>query len=578
MQRGLRTLVLIAVAGWLGTACRSEPDVAADLVLRGGTVVTVDEARPEAEAIAIKGDTILAVGSNREISRYVGRGTDVIELHGQLAIPGFIESHAHFLGIGDASLQLDLMTADTWQEIVGMVAAMVSDVPAGELIRGRGWHQEKWSRPPARTVEGLPTHASLSAVSPDNPVILRHASGHATFANARAMEMAGITRDTPDPPGGQIVRDERGEPIGVFRETASGLLAPVYRQAKRPDPRRQAELANREVLSKGITSLQDAGSSFATVDLFKAMVDDGSLGVRLWVMLRSDNATLAERLDDYRMIGYGHDMLTVRAIKRGIDGALGPHGAWLLAPYADLPNSSGLNTSAIADIEETARLAVEHGYQLCVHAIGDRANREVLDLYQRTFAAHPEVHDLRWRIEHAQHLDPADIPRFGALGVIASMQAIHATSDAPYVLERLGEERARSGAYVWKSLMETGAVVTNGTDAPVERVDPIPGFYASVSRRLKDGTVFFPAQRMSRLEALRSYTLNGAYAAFEEDRKGSLTPGKLADITVLSRNIMTVPEEEILGTKVQYTIVGGRIRYRADRDAAVGSGPSGGLE
>jgi predicted amidohydrolase YtcJ len=542
-------------------SCAPEPEVAADLVLRGGKVVTVDDAVPDGEAIAVKGDTILAVGTVEEIDAYIGRGTEVIDLDGKLAIPGFIDSHGHFLGVGDAKMQLDLMDVTNWDEVVGMVATVAADAPAGELIRGRGWHQEKWDKTPENAVDGLPSHHSLSAASPNNPVVLRHASGHASFANAKAMEMSGITRQTPDPRGGQIVRDANGEPIGVFRETASGLLGPATRDAVRPDPKRQAMVAAEEALSKGITTFHDAGSSFETIDMLKGMIDEGTLGIRMWVMIRTSNERLAERLPEYKIIGYGNNHLTVRAIKRSIDGALGPHGAWLLAPYEDLPSSRGLNTSEVASVEETARLAMEHGFQLAVHAIGDRANREVLDIFEQTFRANPERTELRWRIEHSQHLHPDDIPRFGELGVIASMQGIHCTSDAPYVLARLGERRAEEGAYVWQKLLQTGAVISNGTDAPVEDVDPIASYYASVSRRLKDGSVFFPDQSMSRMEALRSYTLDAAYAGFEEDIKGSLTPGKLADITVLSKDIMTVPEEELPTTEVVYTIVGGKVMY-----------------
>ena len=548
----------------LVAGCVSSPEIEADLVLRGGKVVTVDENVPDGQAIAVKGDTIIAVGSTRQIRAYVGPNTEVIDLDGMLAIPGFVESHGHFLGIGDANMQLDVMNVANWDEIVSMVDAVAGDAPAGELIRGRGWHQEKWDKVPEGGVQGLPTHHSLSAVSPNNPVVLRHASGHASFANAMAMEMSGITRSTADPRGGEIVRDENGDAIGMFRETAQGLLGPARRNAVPPDPRRQAELAIEEMLAKGITSFHDAGSAFRDVDMFKEMVDDGSMGVRLYVMLRVSNEQLAAQLTNYRMIGYGDNRLTVRAIKRSIDGALGSHGAWLLEPYEDFPSSSGLNTSSIESIEATARLAAEHGFQMNTHAIGDRANREVLDIYERIFAASPDQSDLRWRIEHSQHLHPDDIPRFGQMGVIASMEGIHATSDAPYVLERLGEQRAREGAYVWQSLLKSGAVVTNGTDAPVEDVDPIASYYATVSRRTSDGTVFFPEQRMSRLEALRSYTLSGAYAAFEEDIKGSLTPGKLADITVLSKDIMTIAEDEIPTTQVAYTIVGGKVMYRAE--------------
>jgi len=274
---------------------------------------------PEGEAIAMKGDTVLAVGSNREIRAYIGSETEVIDLDGMLAIPGFIESHGHFSGIGSAKMQLNLMSVANWGEVVAMVAAVVGDAATGELIRGRGWHQEKWDATPEPNVDGLPTHHTLSAVSPDNPVVLRHASGHASFANARAMEMSGITRNTPDPPGGEIVRDASGEPIGAFRETAQGLLGAAYEGSEGGDPRRALELANEEVISKGITSFQDAGSGFGTVDLMKEMIDDGSLEVRLWVMLRVSNDRLAERIADYRILGYGNDHLTVRAIKRSLE-------------------------------------------------------------------------------------------------------------------------------------------------------------------------------------------------------------------------------------------------------------------
>ena len=532
-----------------------------DVVLHNGKIITVDELHPEVQALGIRGDQIVVVGTNEEVDAYIGETTEVIDLEGQLAIPGFIESHGHFLGVGNAQMQLNLMDVQNWEEIVAMVAAAVEEAQPGQLIRGRGWHQEKWNPLPERNVEGFPLHDQLSEVSPNNPVLLTHASGHATFANARAMEMSGITSATPNPDGGEILRDATGNPIGVFRETASRLLRGASADATPPDPRRQAELAVQEALAKGITSFQDAGSSFETVDLLKNMVDDGSLGIRLWVMLRESNEALAARGKDYRMIGYGDNRLTVRAIKRSIDGALGSRGAWLLEPYSDSPESTGLNTTTPESISETAAWAIDNDFQLCVHAIGDRANRETLDLYQRTFEANPDKTGLRWRDEHTQHLHPDDIPRFAELGVIASMQGVHSTSDGPYVVARLGEQRAAEGAYVWKSLIETGAVVANGTDAPVEDVSPIASYYATVSRRLADGSVFFPEQRLSRLEALKTYTINAAFAAFEEDLKGSLTVGKLADITVLSKDVMTIPEDEISSTEVAHTIVGGRVMY-----------------
>ena len=542
----------------------------ADLVLRNGVIVTMDAALPRAQALAARGDSIVSVGSWREIEPLVGPRTEVIDLQGRLAVPGFIEGHGHFTGIGRAKLALDLTRARSWDEIVAMVAEAARQTPPGEWILGRGWHQEKWTHPPSPSIEGFPQHESLSRVSPANPVWLTHASVHASFANAKAMELAGITGRTLDPQGGQILRDSRGEPIGVFRETAQAPLqrALADAQARRDPARVEAEdrkvvdLATRECLSKGITTFQDAGSSFATIDLFKRLADQGQLGIRLWVMVRDSEEALRAKLSAYRVIEAGDKRLTVRAIKHAMDGALGSRGAWLLAPYADLPGSTGLNTTPIPVIEESARLALQHGFQLCVHAIGDRANRETLDLYERAFAARRDARELRWRIEHAQHLHPDDLPRFARLGVIASMQGVHCTSDGPWVPKRLGDQRTREGAYVWQKLLQSGVVIANGTDAPVEDVSPIAGFHASVTRRLADGSVFYTDQRMTREQALRSYTLDAAYAAFQETSRGSLSPGKLADITVLSRDIMSVPEDEIPGTEIVFAILGGKVAYR----------------
>jgi len=551
---------------------------AADLVLTNGKIVTVDQTLPEAEALAVVGDTIVAVGSSDEMAQYIGPTTQVIDLEGRLAIPGFIEGHGHYMGLGRAKMILDLTTAKSWDEIVAMVAEAAGEAEPGEWITGRGWHQEKWEATPEGSVDGVPTHHTLSEASPENPVYLSHASGHAAFANKEAMRLGGVSPETPNPNGGEIVHDVRGDPTGLLRETAQRLVARALTQARAQmtdeevdeESRTQARLAAEEALSKGITSFQDAGSSFTTIDLFKQLADEGNLPVRLYVMIRSSNESLVENLPNYRWIGYADDHLTVRAIKRTLDGALGSHGAWLLASYEDMPTSSGLNTAAVEDVTGTAELAIANGFQLNVHAIGDRANREVLDLFEKTFVANADQEDLRWRIEHAQHLSLDDIPRFAGLGVIASMQGIHCTSDAPWVYKRLGAQRAEEGAYVWQKLWQSGAIVTNGTDAPVEDVDPIASFYATVSRKLTtddalaDDSVFFADQRLSREQALQSYTLNNAHAAFEEDLKGSLTPGKLADITILSKDIMTIPEDEIPTAEVVYTIVGGEVMYERE--------------
>jgi predicted amidohydrolase YtcJ len=568
MTRRSRILFLaagVALLATLSLSCARRP-APADLVLTNGKVVTVDARIPEGRAVAVHDGRIVAVGSEKAVQRYVGDTTQVIDLKGALAIPGFIDSHGHFTGLGESKMILDLTKARSWDEIAALVGEAAKKAKPGEWILGRGWHQEKWDRAPQPNIDGLPFHNALSKAAPANPVLLEHASGHSSLANAKAMELSGITAKTPDPPGGQIIRDAKGNPIGAFLETAQGLIR-VREPERTPEEalareRHAIELADRECLKQGVTSFDDAATSFATVDLYKKMADEGALGVRLYVLLDENNRALAAKGLSYRMIGYGDNHLTVRAIKRFMDGALGSHGAWLLKPYADLPGSVGLNTDPIPDVKATAEFAVENGFQLCIHAIGDRANREVLNIYEETFKAHPEKRDLRWRVEHAQHLNPADIPRFGALGVIASMQPIHCTSDGPWVIKRLGEKRAEEGAYVWRKLMATGALICSGTDVPVESVDPLPNFYAAVTRKMKDGTAFFPDQKMTREEALRAYTINGAYAAFEEGIKGSLTPGKLADITVLSKDIMTCPEEEIRSAEVLYTIVGGKVLYR----------------
>jgi predicted amidohydrolase YtcJ len=536
----------------------------ADLVLLNGKIVTLEDSRPEAQAVAVVGDKIADLGSTEDIKRHVGPKTQVIDLKGQLVIPGFIEGHGHFGGVGEAKLNLELQNAKSWDEIVAMVEQAAKKVKPGEWILGRGWHQEKWSSPPQPNVEGFPTHASLSRVSPANPVLLTHASGHASFANAKAMEVSGVTAKTPNPPGGDFLKDANGEPTGLFRETASGLIRRdrVSAEERIARSRKGLELASQEVLSKGVTSFQDAGSSVSDVDLMKALIDEGKINVRLWVMLRMNNQALAANLATYRTIDYANGFLTVRGIKKSIDGALGSRGAWLLEPYSDKPGDTGRNTTTVEEIREAAKLAIQHGYQLCVHAIGDRANRETLNIFEEAYKANPDKKDLRWRVEHAQHLHPSDIPRFGQLGVIASMQGIHCTSDAPYVPARLGDKRTEEGAYVWQKLMKSGAVVSNGTDAPVEDVSPIASFYATVTRKLKDGRVFYPDQRMSRVEALKSYTTNAAYAAFEEGSKGTLKPGKYADLVVLSKDIMTVPDDQIPTTEILYTIVGGKVRYK----------------
>jgi predicted amidohydrolase YtcJ len=542
---------------------------AADLVLRNGKIVTLDMAAPQVQAIAVTNGKITALGTNAQVAREIQPSTKVIDLNGRLAIPGFIEGHGHFVGVGQMKMNLNLMGAKNWDAIVAMVAAAAREAKPGEWIVGRGWHQEKWDTKPSPNVNGFPVHDALSKAAPNNPVLLIHASGHAAFVNLAAMKAANITRDTPNPDGGEITKDASGNPIGLLNEKAQGLVRTAMNRdlarrtmaQREADEEKQIDLAAQESISKGITTFEDAGSPADVIERLQRRASAGTLPLRLWVMLREPNAQIVKDAPRLKMIGFGDNHLTVRAIKRQIDGALGTRGAWLLQPYSDLPSTSGLPTESPADIAETAKLALANGYQMCVHAIGDRGNREVLDLYERAFKANPDKRDLRWRIEHAQHLDPADIPRFAKLGVIAAMQANHCTSDAPMVIPRLGAKRAEDGAYVWQSLMKSGAHVANGTDAPVEDVDPIANYYAAVTRKLKDGSTFYPAQKMSRMEALKSYTYENAYAAFEENVKGALKAGMLGDVTVLSQDILTIADDDILKTKVDYTIIGGKVAY-----------------
>lgn len=565
-RRAPLPLTILAAAG-----CASGPEEA-DLVLRGGVVATVDAENSTAEAVAIDDGWIVAVGSDADVEPFVGAGTRIVELNGRFAAPGFIEGHGHYMGLGEARSILDLAGARNWNEIVAMVADAAAGAAPGAWIRGHGWHQEKWDAPPQPAVEGGPTHASLSAVTPNNPVLLTHASAHAAFANAAALDLAGVDRDSEAPPGGEFVRDEHGEPTGLLRETAQRPVAAAFSRAQAArspeeidaDFRSQAALAAEEALSKGVTSFHDAGASFATIDRFKILEAEGALPVRLYVMVRSaSNEDMDMRLPGYYMPSEGDDYLAVRSIKRQIDGALGSHGAWLLAPYDDMTASSGLVLETVEEITGTAHVALEHGFQVATHAIGDRANRETLDIYESVFdsAGLASGGELRWRIEHAQHVHPDDVQRFASLGVIASMQGVHATSDAPWVFRRLGAERAESGAYLWRAFLDAGVVVNNGTDTPVEDIDPLASFRASVLRATADGEPFFPAQRMTRIEALRSYTIANAFAAFEEAYKGSLEVGKLGDVVVLDRDILTAPDHELAGARVDMTVVGGVVRY-----------------
>lgn len=540
-----------------------------DWIIHNANVITVDESTPSAEAFAVSDGKILAVGSNAEMLRLKSEETQVLDANGKTIVPGFIESHAHLTGIGAMLTNLDLTKAESWEDIVKLVEGAAQKAKPGEWIIGRGWHQSLWKKKPQPSFDGYPIHDKLSKVSPNNPVYLTHRSGHMCFANEQAMRQAEVSRGTIAPEGGEIPRDKQGDPIGVFRETAQGLISRALSKSRagmsvadlQQEFDKYVELAQRECLKFGVTTFVDAGMSVSDVLGLKRLVDQDKLDLRIWIMLRTSNAALKRGMPLVKPIkNYGGGRIHVGGIKQMLDGALGAHGAWLLEPYADLPESTGLVVTPVETIRKTAEIAYQNNLQLCVHAIGDRANREMLDLFEGFYKKAGDK-KLRWRIEHSQHIDPTDIPRFGKLGVIASMQAIHCTSDGPFVPSRLGEDRSQHGAYVWRSLLETGAVIANGSDAPVEPIDPILGYYSTVTRKMKNGKVFFGEQKLNRLEALKTYTLDAAFAIFEENTRGSIIPGKQADFVILSQDLTQVAEEKIKNTRVLKTFVKGELVY-----------------
>ena len=530
----------------------------ADLVLKNGTVYTLDKDRPKAQAVAIIGSQIAVVGTNADVEPYIGPETRVIDLDGQTIVPGLKESHGHLMGIGQAKMTVNLVGISGYDELIERVKAAADKAQPGEWIRGRGWHEEKWSDRSALTVRGFMTHHKLSEAIPDNPVFVRRADGHAGFANAKAMDMMKVSKSTMPPEGGEIINDKDGNPTGIFVDLAQSLIkVPRLTDSQK---HQALELGIQECLINGITMIDDAGVSLATINMYKEYAEQGKLDMRIYAM--------AGGLVTMRAVGKPivdqSAFLSVRTVKLSADGALGSRGAALFEDYEDDAGNSGFFTTPPESIYTAARYALENGWQVATHAIGDRANRMMLDMYEKAMNEFPHVKDHRFRDEHTQILDEADISRFAKLGVIASMQGIHATSDLPWAPDRLGTKRTEEGGYVWQKLLKEGVKIINGTDAPVEHVSPIASFYASVTRQSPDGSPkggMYPNQRMSREEALRSYTLDAAFGSFHENKLGSIETGKLADITVLSQDIMTVPEDEILSTEVTFTIVDGKVRY-----------------
>lgn len=541
----------------------------ADLIIENGIIYTMNDLNPLIEAVAVKNGKIIGVGSKNDIKPFKSKNTKILDLEGSTMTPGLIEGHGHFMGLGYSKMRLDLSTAANYNELVNMVADAVSDAKPGEWILGRGWHQSKWDTKPLDLVKGFQTHNKLSEVSPNNPVWLKHASGHAAFGNAKAMEIARITSETEFGFGGEVIKDLKGNPTGIFNERAQSLVNKYVEEEGDGDSQKALQLAVKTCLENGITSFQDAGSGTKAINNMRTGLNNGELKVRLYVMLTSrDPELLKTWYNKGPEVGTGNDYLTIRSIKLNADGALGSRGAWLLDDYRDRPGHFGMATQSMDYVYEVSIEGLINGFQVNTHAIGDRANREVLDQYEKVFSERPELAtDHRWRIEHAQHIDPLDIPRFGKMGVIPSIQGIHMSSDRPWAINRLGEKRIKESAYVWRDLINTGSIIINGTDVPVEPINPIASLYASSTRQTLKGNPeggYEPYQKMTRMEALKSYTINAAYGAFEENIKGSIDIGKYADFTIFSQNIITVPDNQLLNTKIKYTIINGQIEYQAN--------------
>ncbi|MCP4745949.1 MAG: amidohydrolase [Desulfobacteraceae bacterium] len=539
------------------------------MVIYNGAIYTMDVQKPIVEAVAVTDGKIVYAGSFKKVRRMIGKETVLTDLQGKTMTPGFIESHGHIFSLGKAKMRHDLAGIKNYQELVNIVENAVSKAAPGEWILGRGWHQSKWDEPPGLMVRGFQTHHALTAVSPDNPVFLKHASGHAGFANAKAMEIAGVDSETVFTDDGEIIKDDNKEPTGIFNEAAQKLITKhIPEQPSKEVLRKQLSLALQECVSNGITTFDDAGATGEQIQMYQEFLAQGKLKVRIRAMLDGkDKLLLKQWYDRGPKVNFDNPFLTIRSIKLISDGALGSRGAWLLEPYTDRQNHYGNNLIRMDKVYEVATDALRYGFQLCVHAIGDRANREVLDQYEKALKENSHIaKDHRFRIEHAQHLSAQDIPRFSKLGVIASMQGIHMSSDRPWAIERLGKQRIVEGAYVWQKLLQSATVIINGTDAPVEPINPVACFYALVTRQtLKadppDG--YEADQKMSREQALRSYTLDAAYGGFEENIKGSISVGKLADFTVFSQDIMKVPDDKLLDTTIEYTIINGKIVYKA---------------
>ncbi len=556
-------LLLIVVSALLVSFMPLQPRVApADIVFKNGNVYTANDKAPQAQAIAVKGDRIMFVGSNAAAQKYLGASTRVIDLHGNTVLPGFTDSHQHLSGVGLREMTLNLEGTTSLEDFLAKVKARVDQAKPGEWITGRGWIETHW-QPPV-----FPTRWDLDKVAPNNPVIFGRADGHGAVANSAALKLAGVDKNTPNPFGGEISKDKQsGEPNGMLLDSAQGLVRSKVPPTSREDAERAVVLGVKRNIELGWTQIQDAGGTYNDVESFKKLYTSGAIKLRIYKAVYGPGSNATRLLNEGPTIGAFDNRFTLRSIKVVSDGALGSRGAALQAAYSDAPDTSGFLTVKVEDLRPMLVDALRKGIQVETHAIGDRANRFILDEYETALKAVPpaerKVADPRWRVEHAQIVNPADIPRFAKLGIIPSMQPSHAIGDLFFAPSRLGINRL-SGSYAWESFIRSGVVVPGGSDAPVERGEPMIEFYAAVARKDQkgfSGEGWHPEEAVTRAQALKMFTLWPAYAAFEEKLRGSIEVGKLADLTILSADIMKVPEAEILKTRCVMTVINGEVVY-----------------
>lgn len=552
-------LILVVTALLLALVPVQQP-VVADIVFKNGNVYTVDAKQPRAQAIAVSKDRIVFVGSNAGAQKFVGPQTRVVDLKGSTVLPGFADSHQHLIGVGLREMTLNLEGTTSLEDFLAKVKARVDQAKPGEWVTGRGWIETHW-KPPV-----FPTRWDLDKVAPNNPVMFGRADGHGSVVNSAALKLAGVDKNTPDPFGGEISKDKQsGEPNGMLLDNAQGLVRRRVPPTTPADAERAVVLGVKRNIELGWTQIQDAGGSYAEVELFKKLYASGTIKLRIYKAVHGPSPSATRLLNEGATIGAYDNRFTFRTIKVVSDGALGSRGAALLGPYSDASDTSGFLTVKAEDLRPMLIEALRKGIQVETHAIGDRANRFILDEYEAVLKAVPanerKVADPRWRIEHAQIVNPADIPRFAKLGIIPSMQPSHAIGDLHFAPARVGIERLK-GSYAWESFIKSGIVVPGGSDAPVERGEPMIEFYAAVARKDQkgfSGEGWHPEEAVSRADALKMFTLWPAYAAFEEKLRGSIEVGKLADLTILSADIMTIPAPEILQTRCVMTVINGEI-------------------